>query len=267
MAVPRIEGIEEFELRRFYEVERMPVRSIAECYGVDSSTILSRMKEYGIERRNASESNRVYSINEDFFKTWTPESAWLYGWWLGDGFFATRQKGIGFGLAQLDKEVLEKFKNVLDSNHPIKDSETFNKRYQKFYNRSVVYFWSLSVVSDIKNLSYLDIPEVLLHNFIRGFFEAEGSITWTKLGAIVSSFTQKEKDILEFILWCLKDSRIVIGGSLTQKTSNLMKVYWSLVFGIYDSISLYHYMYNDCGDMFLKRKKEKFEELIRRREE
>ena len=29
-----------------------------------------------------------------------------------------------------------------------------------------------------------------------------------------------------------------------------------------DSVSIYHYLYDDCGELYLERKKNKFEELM-----
>ena len=99
---------------------------------------------------------------------------------------------------------------------------------------------------------------------MRGFFEAEGSVFWHKRtspkgGAIKSSISQNDYDILDFIYWELKELNIVNGGAM-----NHYKSHWKLYFSVNDSISLYHFMYDNCANNFLKRKKDRFEELIGR---
>lgn len=48
-------------------------------------------------------------------------------------------------------------------------------------------------------------------------------------------------------------------GSVHKKDNG-----WRLGFSVNDSIALYHFLYDNCGDLFLPRKKEKFEELMER---
>ena len=98
----RIKEIKEHELRYWYDIKERTQQEIGDYYGVNRATIQNRMKEYGIKPRTISESvkgnanargTRKYCINEDFFKTWTQESAWLYGWGLGDGNYTGKEKG------------------------------------------------------------------------------------------------------------------------------------------------------------------------------
>lgn len=264
-----IEGIYEQELRNLYEHERMSIRRISNYYGVGYSTIRRRMKEYAIESRTPSDAlldnsnRRTYYINEDFFKTWTPESAWLFGWAIGDGGY-TNPLRLVFDLAIVDREVLEKFKDVICSEHPINDYERWINDKQKYYYGSRIFFNSKKLVADLKELTLYDVPKCYFSDFIRGFFEAEGTVVWAKnvnlirRGRIASNISGIDIDTLVFIRWCLHEFGIVEGGGLHKKRNNVH----ILNFGKYDSISLYHYMYDDCGNMFLKRKKEKFEELI-----
>lgn len=252
-----MEGIGESELRYLHDIKGMSQRDIGVYYSVSHPTIKSRMVEYGI----TSHTKRKYNINEDFFKTWTPESAWLYGWAIGDGNF-TLDRVFRFDLQRADREVLEKFRMAICSNHPITECEQWDKRYKKYYEKSRIAFSSKEIVDDLKQLSYFDVPECYLNHFVRGFFEAEGGVYWNKKntpkgGSIKSDISQKDEEILYFILWQLHDSGVVNHGVVySHGNMHILK------FSVYDSISLYRYMYDSCGNMFLKRKKEKFEELI-----
>ena len=257
----RVEGIEEEDLRRRYDVENMLQYEIADQYGVSSTTIQRRMYEYDIERRG-NEDRRKYAINENFFDVWTKESAWLTGWAIGDGNYISSFT-LRFIIQRRDEEVLHKFKDVLLSEHCIEPIEIFNKRTKKTYKKSRISFNSKKLVECLRKLSYLDIPNEYIPDFVRGFWEAEGSTSWHR-GQINSDFSQKDKTILEYIHKQLKELGIVKGGSLAVNNSWHG---WRISLCKHDSIALYHFMYDNCKNMFLKRKKEKFETLLEREKE
>lgn len=268
----KIEGIEEDELRDLHDDAKMCPRELAEFYEVGITTIKRRMEEYDIGSRSMSEAcrnqaQRKYTINKDFFKSWTPESAWLYGWALGDGS-CTEGTSLRFKLSCIDKEVLYKFRDAINSEHPVKDSEEWKKEYQKWYCMSKIDFCSVELVEDLNKLNYWDVPLEYFNHFVRGFFEAEGCVFWHKDkrtrrgGTIGSNFAQNDRNILDFIHTVLQEMRIVRNGSVRKSRSQ-----WLLTFSVNDSFTLYNYIYNyTCRNRFLKRKKEKFEELIERQE-
>lgn len=261
-----IKGIEETDLRHMYDIEKMSVQAVADNYGVCHHTIYNRMKKYKIERRCAGGANNVkYIINKEFFNHgWDPEKAWLFGWFIGDGYYLTNHNGIGFGLACIDEEVLYKFKDVLGSDHPVQHYPSRDKRSGKAYGRSMVSFRSPKLASDIQELSYSDLPKECHNHFIRGFFEAEGSVFWDsdkrdkkKGGRIGTNFTNNDKGILNFIFDKLRYHSVVDGGGIYQSGNT-----YKLKFAKADSIALYRYIYSNHGNLFLKRKIDRFEELI-----
>lgn len=255
----KIEGIEETDLHRMYNEEDMSMQMIANYYGVSLGVIWSRFREYGIQSKTLSEAHRQYAINEDFFKIWGKEQAWLYGWAIGDGNF-TDPTIFRFNLQRGDREVLEKIKVILKSEHPIYNGICYDKRYKKSYHKSYIGFTSMKLVADLKKLKYSDIPNEYLPDFIRGFFEAEG--TWIRDKNRVQfglRFAQKDRTILDWIWATLKGNNIVDNGGMAKdRTSGS----WTLKFGLHDAIKLYHFMYNNCGNLYLKRKKERFKELM-----
>lgn len=265
---PRVE-LPESELRNLYE-KGMSIQNIANYYDISHGTVFNRMKEYEIETRTISEAHKgkeKYSINADFFKTWTPENAWLFGWALGDGSFTSSPR-LTFVISQKDTEVLYKFKEVLESEHPVTDYKQWDKRYQKYYLLSAVYFNSMELVEDLRNLGYSDVPQKLFHHFLRGFFEAEGCVYWhknkryTKGGSVGCNISQNDYAIIKFILWRLHEFEVVRGGSIRQQKNT-----WTLKFGINDSIRLYNYIYTNCANNYLLRKKERFKEMIEQQQE
>lgn len=255
MRRPRIVEIEEVDLRRMYEVEEMTQEAIAEVFSTTGATVCHRMKEYGIEARTKSELSRIYPLNEDFFKEWTNESAWLFGWAVGDGCYTDGYR-LRFHIASRDREVLNKFKHVLKSEHPILDRCAWNEKHEHLKYSAELDLNSKALANDIKALSYFDVPKACLPDFIRGFWEAEGGVYWDK--EIKSKFINTNKEILDYIKNTLSQSDIVKRGYFHVKKNKV----WELTFSVNDSISLYHYLYDNCGDLYLQRKKDRFEELL-----
>jgi len=245
--------IKEEDLRRMYEDERMTQFEIGRWYGESGSTIHKRMKDFGIESRVP----RIYDVNEDFFKTWIKESAWVFGWFVGDGYITGGQ--FGFTLARKDKGVLCKFKKVMESEHPVHDY------ISPLGKLSMLRIGSMEMVKNLRSLRYKDVPDWHRSDLIRGFFEAEGWVGLSvdrrrmKCENTRCTFVQKDNLILERLWSVLREENIVKGGGMSQvKRSGA----WHLYFGESDSVSLYHYMYDDCGELYLERKKSRFEELM-----
>lgn len=262
----RIEGIDEFDIDYLYNVKHLSLRRIASEYGVSYNVIYNRMEEYGIERRtneqSTREANRKYSVNEDFFKTWSSEMAWVYGWVLGDGSYKNGHS-LTFNLQPRDVDVLEKIKLVMESGHPV------SPQIGATYDYVMLDISSVQIVRDLQMLSFYAVPYEFFLDFLRGFFEAEGGVTWRSFkqysersGVVQATISQKNPEILEYMWGTLKDLTSIQGGSLNCR--NIDEI-WTLSFGTYDSIELYRFMYSNCGDLFLKRKKEKFEQLIDRK--
>lgn len=262
---PRRERIDEWEFRYLHDVKDMSIREIAGYYGVSHSTAWRYMKEHSIKRHSLSAAKkgnsygRKYPLNVDFFKAWTQNSAWLYGWFLGDGNY-TDHKSLRFGLARVDREVFDKMKKAMNSEHPIVDYKAWDKRYQKYYYGSRILFNSKELVADLKELTIYDVPEEHFRHTLRGFFEAEGSV-YQNNGYIGSNIANGNEELLSFIWWYLRERGVVNGGGIYPVNSNCQQ----LKFSINDSISLYHYMYDACGSFYLQRKKNRFEELLEKR--
>jgi len=254
------------DLKQLYEIEKLPQKKIAEMCNVSQSLIGTRIRKCGIQLRERSEANllgnkRTYNVNKDFFKRWTQESAWVYGWIIGDGCY-TNPRMLRFIISPIDIEVLYKFKKLMISEHPVVNYKSWSIKYQKYYDKSVLCICSKEIVSSLKKLSYLDIPSEFLSHFIRGFWEAEGSVHKDKnSNCIYIDFAQNDKSILTYIFNSLKLNRIVNSGGLRSNNKNNNA--WKLTFSTKDAVSIYHYIYDNCDSMFLTRKKKKSEEMLK----
>ena len=171
-------------LTLYYSGERMS--DICEKLQCNRSMIYKKFNEWNIERRelvNLPERyNAMYNIDIHYFNVIDCEHK---AYWLGllasDGF--VNDKEISLCLKRDDIELIEKFRDDLKSEHPIKINKDGNPVFTVccralckvlqsygFHHRKS---WSLNIDSIINH-----IPLEYEHHFLRGLFDGDGSIRY-----------------------------------------------------------------------------------------
>jgi len=121
---------------------------------------------------------RKYLLNQNFFKTWSHDMSYILGLWWADGHICKigRKYIFGITLHKNDKYLLC---NIL---------EKMGTSIQPYLNKNIYHISisSKTIVNDIINLGgdfrkslsigFPDIPKEYLPDFIRGFFDGDGSI-------------------------------------------------------------------------------------------
>ncbi len=202
-----------------------------------------------------SQNARKYKINQDYFKTWSRNMAYVLGFWYADGCI---YKGKMFDITQhvKDKYILKRIAAELEYEGPIYD---YVDRQACRINFSCVVIYNDIVAlggSERKsfNLTFPEVPEELLPDFIRGFFDGDGCAMRIKEGRINTAFTCADEKFLNIVWDILKTKAGVQGGSHDKNS-------YSLKFGKRDSLLIGKYIYQNNPDLFLKRKRDKFIEL------
>lgn len=130
---------------------------------------------------NTSKIYRTYSINENVFETIdTEEKAYWLGFLYADGYVNT-QRGIELTLKEDDIKHIEKFKSFLKSEQPI--------RYIAATKAYTLRVYSTKLSKDLTNLgchqnksltlkfpTESQVPKNLIHHFMRGYFDGDGTI-------------------------------------------------------------------------------------------
>ncbi len=229
-------------------------KKLSKKLGISYSTLYRRMEEYGLKRKS-----RKYDLDEDFFLHQNKKTFWVLGWVASDGCVSD----FFFNISQKDYSFIEKIRNI------------FNKKLKIFKDKrtdvSVVQVYSKKMVNDLNNwgmiknkskfLKFPDISIEFLPDFIRGYFEGDGGV--------YSHFDNKMKknylnviicgtnDVVSKMLFLLKKEGVVFKGSICEQEG-----LFRLTFGQEDSINFYKYIYDNCGDLFYYKKKNKFENLL-----
>ena len=239
--------------------EGVSSNKIAEIYDCNGSTILTHLKRWGVSIRK-QRYNSIYNTDIYYFSNIdSEEKAYWIGLLLADGHIS---KNEVLSLCMKDLDVIEKFKKSLKSEHPIKFDRYGNpfisikcKKYYEdltnmgFHNRKS-YEIDLS-----KILSY--IPKKLIHHFIRGLFDGDGSIKVYKYDYLKNpqyhfGFTGL-KEVCEFVKSYLNiDRKLVKESNITYTcvTRDLNKIR-----------EIYEILYSDAS-IYMDRKFNVFKEIL-----
>lgn len=232
----------------------------------------------GIQVRTHRESRIKYKRNENYFSQIdTPEKAYWLGFIYADGFITKRTNGNPvFGLTLGEKEPLENLNKCLESNKPIGEY----KKVNSYSDKSIEYklaFNSSKMVEDLERWGVVEnktfklqfptfLSESLIPHFVRGYFDGDGSVflhiqkvnnkEYVMLGVQFAGIEQFLRQLATHINAenkVYRDNRKQTDCWKIQLQSNI------------ECLKLYHYMYKDANNLFLSRKKNKFDDFIKDR--
>lgn len=260
------------KIRYLYEEKLLSTIDIGKIIGMGEWSVRRVLHKIGVKVRSKFAFSKKYSIDESFFeKIDTEVKAYFLGWMYSDGCVYSSKKGYMFHLTlnKKDMSVLRLFRRVLKTKTPIHKCK--NKNTYGFY------VWSKKMYFDLINLGCVPrkslilqfppknlIPEDLMRHFIRGYFDGDGSICFSRKrmraeARIVSSlkFCQEFEQLLIKSLEITKFYHHKIVYSKVDKLP-----YCSIGMGSCDNIKkFYDYMYKNCK-FSLKRKKYIFEKYL-----
>ncbi|MBE3094332.1 MAG: hypothetical protein IMZ52_04815, partial [Actinobacteria bacterium] len=126
------------------------------------------------------------SVNKDFFKTWSPEMAYVLGYWFADGNIYNNT----FTIVSVDYDIIKKITDVMKSTYKIQKVNQTSMINGVIPKRKPLYRIAITnkfIVNSIKCLGgvekksliaeFPDVPEKYLNHFIRGFLDGDGGIS------------------------------------------------------------------------------------------
>lgn len=216
-------------------------------------------------------------INENFFKNWSAEMAYVLGYFIADGcMFINPGDSHYIAFTSTDYELISNVREILKSKHKIGMQKYENRKGKVRY---VLQIGSKKMFQDLLNLGLTpnkskkvtlpDIPKSYFGHFSRGYFDGDGCVDFgfyqkkdrKKLSSIfITRFTSGNKKFLEDLLEYLKMYAGIKGSSLFQKQNKS----YDLAFSVKDSFKLYKLIYQDVKEnQFLKRKYNTFQKAIK----
>lgn len=208
-----------------------------------------------------------YRVNEDFFKTWSDKMAYILGFIVADGSLedASYLRGKYLRVSSTDREILEKIRTVMSSEHnivTIKPRKLLDKG--KVYitkEKYLLRIGSHKIYNDLFNLGLYPnksksiampcVPLDFRPHFIRGYLDGDGCIYHAqkrqRLEVIFTSGSRlflKELSALIGLMVDIKISRVLFNSRAFQ-----------IRYSTGDAVPLLKYLYSGTENkLYLERK-------------
>ena len=209
-------------IKKGYVEEDKTLKELASKFQVQPQSIRNLLRKMNITITN--KKIRDYPRDSDFFnKIDTPGKAYWLGIFYADGTVASKSNQIA--LALKDKEHVEKFKNAIQAinnkivevkdNRFLKECSTyiFTIRDKKLHS-ALINSGCIPNKTGALELHIPKIPEKLKWDFIRGYFDGDGCISWSK---------NNNKYYISWVgnEYLLKDIRVLCGKEKVSLSHNI----------------------------------------------
>lgn len=196
---------------------------------------------------------RKYNVNDDFFKQWSHEMAYLLGFIAADGCVNRNYKLLTICLCIKDIKHLYKIKEILSS-------ESIVSEYHCGKNNSArINISSKTLCEDLKQLNiterksltliYPNIPDEFESDFARGYFDGDGCIhiekSYNEFSNIKVSIVGTS-DILQGIMAAYAKSSGAVTGMITVNNKNHN---YYMLHGTKSPIDFCNWMYEYSTDL------------------
>lgn len=243
-------------------------KEIAQIIGISQPGIYRYLRKHNVLSRTNGETHKKYTIDENYFtQINTKDKAYFLGLLVSDGY--GNSNGFQINLQVGDIDILKTFTNYISYNGPINIAKDNRKESYKDMARLIVCCQKIGndliqygiTKGKSYNAFFPDIPEEFHSHFIRGVFDGDGSIFVRKtLNSGGFSICGNNLLVEEIRKILINKCDIHIA---TCKQRNERSGF--TIFAVTKKatiLKIRDYLYNDCGDTFIKRKHSKMYSFI-----
>jgi predicted transcriptional regulator len=214
---------------------------------------------------------RKYKVNDEFFKVIDSENkAYILGLLFADGCVHSRKNQVSITLKKSDASILFDMQSVMESDYPIVYSQSRYSSEYRLTEKARLSITSSYIISDLLRLgcverksdilTFPEIREDLVHHFLRGYFDGDGTVYNTKTGnylrfGIIST--------LEFCTGYL-NYLPVTKVNIKKENRTSKNVYYFTIARQKELENLYDYLYSNSS-ICLERKFNVFQKHFNRR--
>lgn len=253
-----------------YTILKLGQKESGREFSVSDYTVKRILHKYGIHIRSTQEirTEKQYRVNHNYFNNQSHDMAYWLGILGSDGTVSKNKNMIAIELQRKDKELLTKLNTSIGNEREVKDY--FNNSKQT--ENSKLYFYSYDIKQQLKKYNIIpnktynpnyDFPIKLKSDYyidyIRGLFDGDGAV-YKSGSSIRFQIDSSCKNIILklqqiFLLydielnWCVEP----------RQNINIYRLY---CYGSSKIQKIYNLLYSTPSNLFLKRKKDKFEELL-----
>lgn len=250
------------------------LRQIEKDYQVTRQSVAIFLENKGIKTTKGNHY-RIYTHTYDFFENIdTEEKAYWLGFMFADGFIndCSNRYGedkFGITLHAKDLQTLEDFKKSIKATNPITDVSYGKSSLRRILMSSQKTVDDLISHGCVKQKSLIleppiGVPHQLIHHFIRGFFDGDGSIFYNKTTFSTHptwetpSFSINITSTKSMIEWLIAE----IGFGNIQKEDRREKTWYYIQGGNTKVKAFCDYIYKDAT-IFMERKYKLYQELLK----
>jgi len=182
-------------ISQVYSLVKRHLPELEEQLRVLSSKSRSKKHALSLQRR---------TYNAAFFDVWSPEMAWVLGFFIADGCLYFKNKKPTFEVGSTDMDVILKIQKLMETDYQITTKITIRngKRYKDFFQLGIYncpeYQMALKKlgIGPRKSLTIKcpEIPSKFFMHFLRGYLDGDGTVSGKSI-----SFCSGSKNFLEEI--------------------------------------------------------------------
>ncbi|GIN70330.1 hypothetical protein J14TS2_08050 [Bacillus sp. J14TS2] len=224
--MPRNPGITDEMIIKMYK-SGMPFKEMQPIIGLSDRAIRNVLYKQGVKmnREQSSGRPRVHKINENFFKKWSHEMAWVLGLFITDGHVNEQVPSVS--LSQKDERILKIVANYMGADYRLAP-------FGKTMTTPTLLIHSKEIKKDLEalgiksrkslNVPFPNVPDQYLPSFVRGVIDGDGWVDKEGYVAHVTSasFHFAEGLLSVFLNWGLP-SKIT---TLERRTGNAIYRIW-----------------------------------------
>lgn len=272
-------SVQEKIVLQCYVKEKRGIKYCQKQANCSLNTFNQILKDNNIQKRTYAEAaiksnqNRALYKNKEYFSKESSNMAWLLGFLAADGYISKSDNAISIALCDIDREILERIKTEVEIENKIRDYED-HRGYKNSELRwaCAQHKQELAKYSIIPNKTFQLKPPYLLSkkywiDYIRGYFDGDGSVNfisangkkkYTARWQVCSATTE----ILQFILDTFEEYGIPPVS--IQKQDRKGHILYCIQYSTNSTKKIYDILYNTSSTLFLQRKKDHFEEIIKK---
>ncbi|WP_026906491.1 LAGLIDADG family homing endonuclease [Paucisalibacillus globulus] len=259
--MPRNAGVTDDMIIKLYK-SGMPFKEMIPIIGLSDRAIRNVLYKHSVEmnREQSSGRPRVHKVNENFFKTWSHEMAWVLGLFITDGHVKENTHSVS--LSQKHDGILKVVANYMNADYILAPfGETMKTPTLLINSKEIKQDLETLGVTTKKSfkLPFPNVPENYLPSFIRGVIDGDGWVQKTGYVMNVTTASIHFAQGLEstFHSWLLPSN---ITSTTTDKGRTIYRVW---VKGKYTLPKLAKIIYKDASsDNFNQQKKERMTQRI-----
>lgn len=213
-------------------------------------------------------NNKKYNVDENFFKVWSSEMSYILGLIYTDGNL-DRNK-FRMRISSIDIQILNEINAILKSNRPIRLEKNVNGEWFTLYIDNREIYKELIKLGVSPNKTKIckipTIPPQFLGDFLRGVIDGDGcvyekTIKNSKLPILSIDIATASNDFKNGLLQIMSkytDDKKKVSVQTRKNGLHILRTNNAVSTRIYEDI-----YYDNC--LCLKRKKEKFETILNKR--